>query len=104
MSCNNSPTKGVGAGTESQAETRYEWTKTGCPSTAFVEAVADATGRDPTDMPPLYEYVDADALNEVVARSTDRPGSITVTITYDDVTGRLGSDGELTVLTDGESQ
>ena len=33
-----------------------------------VTAVADATGRDPQDLPPLYDAVDPDALEALVNR------------------------------------
>ncbi|WP_134669280.1 HalOD1 output domain-containing protein [Halorussus marinus] len=35
----------------------------------IVNAVADATGRDPNALPPLYDTVDPDALAAIVARA-----------------------------------
>lgn len=34
-------------------------------STAVIEAVADAAGVDPIELPPLYEVVDTDALDRL---------------------------------------
>lgn len=104
MSCDNPRSKRAGSDTESPAGRRYEWREAECPSTAFVQAVADATGRDPIDMPPLYEFVDTDALNDLMTGSADGPGSVTVTVTYDGVTGQFDSDGELLVLPAGEDR
>lgn len=104
MSCDNPRSKGAGSDTESPAGRRYEWREAECPSTAFVQAVADATGRDPIDMPPLYEYVDTDALNDLMTSSAGGLGSVTVTVTYDGVMGQFNSDGELLVLADGKNR
>lgn len=35
----------------------------------IVDALAEATGADPTEMPPLERTVDTDALEQLVARS-----------------------------------
>lgn len=57
------------------ATIEYDWTTTGGPSLAVIEAVAATTGRETSDVPPLHEYVDGDALDALVtsasARSTD---------------------------------
>lgn len=41
---------------------------------AVIWALADAVGVDPVELPPLYEYVDTDALNALFERHrpTDR--------------------------------
>lgn len=103
MSRDKTSTERARPGTDPRSEFRYEWHGDQPPTIAFVEAVADATGRDPVEMPPLYEYVDADALNELLVGSSDRVGTTTVTVRYDDVTGRFNSDGELVILLDGRS-
>lgn len=45
---------------------RHSWSRSDRPSTAIVEAVAAATGRAPTDLPPLEYDVDTDALDAVL--------------------------------------
>lgn len=52
------------------------------PSTAVVEAVARATGRDPTTLDPLYEAIDPDALDRLIRSSADRSGDATVRFSY----------------------
>lgn len=52
-----------GAGTESRAYgATFDWESIH-PSTAVPEAVARAKGMDPTDLEPLYKYVETDALD-----------------------------------------
>jgi hypothetical protein len=41
----------------------HNWAGDGPPAVALVEAVADATDRDPLELPPLSEVIDPDALN-----------------------------------------
>ncbi|WP_432508312.1 HalOD1 output domain-containing protein [Halorubrum ezzemoulense] len=52
------------------------------PSLAVVEAIADLAGVDPADLPEegvvLYEHVDPDALNSLVAGRSDADVSLTV--------------------------
>lgn len=38
------------------------------PSQAVIQAVADAEGVDPVDLPPVFESIDPDALDQVVSR------------------------------------
>jgi hypothetical protein len=42
------------------------------PSRSVIEAVADATERDPTDLDPLYETIDPDALDAIFESTADR--------------------------------
>lgn len=51
----------------------------------IVRTVADQTGCDPTALPPLYEYVDPDALKSLFEPTTtgDRRGG-TVSFVYDE--------------------
>lgn len=39
------------------------------PVEAIIDALATATGNDPMDLPPLYEYVDPDALEDLFERN-----------------------------------
>jgi len=48
---------------------RYDWTANDDPSMSIVRAVAAVTGTEPTEMRPLYEVVDPEAMNRLV---TDR--------------------------------
>lgn len=42
-------------------------------STAIIEAVADHAGIDPTELPPLYESVETDALEALFRSFPDGP-------------------------------
>lgn len=61
--------------------TRYAFGESIRPSVAVVEAVAAATGYDPYDVPPLYEVVDPDALDDLFSPKHDgtprRAGRVT---------------------------
>jgi len=64
----------------------YDWTDT-LVSTAVVETVAVACDCEPTELDPLYEVVDPDALDRVVRSSGDGPVVGGTTVTFE-VTGR----------------
>lgn len=46
---------------------RHEWEPPFEPTVAIVEAVAAATGRTPTDLPPLQSCVDPDAIDALIS-------------------------------------
>lgn len=77
----------------------YEWTAAVPASTALVEAIAAATDRDQTDLTPLYEYVDVDALDALLDVSTGDP--VDVAFTYDGIRVRVSSVGRIEVGADG---
>lgn len=71
-------------------------------STAIVEAVAAATDREPTDLPPLYESIDTDALDAIAAgwtANTDRRDYVSFAFAGVDVA--VESDGGIEVRPDG---
>lgn len=73
-----------------------DWREYGYPSTAVVETVADVTGQDVTDLPPLHGHVDSDALDALL--TTDAGGSddsIRVTFEYAGYRVELRSDRTL---------
>ena len=61
---------------------------------AVVEAVAEATGRDPTELNPLYEYIDGDNLDGLL-RGADQ--EVTVSFDYGRVQVEISASGPLTV-------
>lgn len=63
------------------------------PSERVVQTVAETNASDPLDMPPLFEYVDSDALDALV-RGLER-GSVTFDYAGRSVT--VDSDGSITV-------
>ena len=60
-------------------------------SERVIHRVAAAIDRDPLELPPLYDCVDADALDSLVEEMTD--GAVTFTYVGHDVTVR--STGEV---------
>ncbi|WP_096394366.1 HalOD1 output domain-containing protein [Halorubrum trapanicum] len=64
------------------------------PSLAVVEAIAELAGVDPTDLPEagvvLYDHVDPDALNALVAGRSDSDVDVSLTVAGYDV--RVGPD------------
>ena len=68
-------------------------------STTVVTAVAKASGEDPTDLPPLYESIDPDALDKLLGGGLGRSGSHDgyLTFTYADHSVTVHADGEIVV-------
>lgn len=90
------------SGAESTCMIRHEWGGSDSPSTAVIEAVAAATNHDPTDMPPLYDHIDPDALDLLMTpRADDRANAITVSFIYEDVAVRIDRRGWVEVQLDG---
>lgn len=46
----------------------FDWTVTDCPSDAVVDAVSESAGVGPTDIDPLYQSLDPDALDAILSR------------------------------------
>ena len=49
----------------------FEWDQNGRPSASIVDAVATVTDSEISEMPPLHEVVDPDALNRILDPSVD---------------------------------
>lgn len=82
---------------------QFDWSST-LPSTAVVETVAAAVGCDPTDLEPLYDYVDPDALDTLIINALDtlaRDGDPTPPSGGTTI-GFGFADYDVTVYTDGE--
>jgi hypothetical protein len=76
----------------------YEWGEEVQPSTAVVEAVAATTGQEPTDLPPLYDCVDGEALDTLLqSGSASRSGPIDVRFRYEGVMVTARSDGHIAI-------
>jgi hypothetical protein len=72
-------------------------------STTVISAVADATGAQPLDLPPLYEAINPDTLDSLF-RPTDEGGGVPdqITFTYSGYAVTVHGDG--TVIVDEASQ
>lgn len=73
---------------------RFDWS-TVSPSTAVVETVASVAGRDPDEIEPLYESIDPEAMNALLARTTET--SVLVTLTLDAYEIVVRSKGDVVV-------
>ncbi|WP_255196981.1 HalOD1 output domain-containing protein [Halorarius litoreus] len=74
----------------------HRWDGGTSPSIAIVEAVSAATDTATTDLPPLFEAVDVDALDTLV-KSRGKAGAerLTVSFTYAGVAVTVYSDGDI---------
>jgi hypothetical protein len=96
-----------GSGTSDQAErtgakstaVRDKWTELDQPSMMVVEAVASATNRSATELPPLQETLDVDALNTLLK---GQQSSVTVSFRYADTTVSVSENGSIEVHVDGD--
>jgi hypothetical protein len=64
-------------------------------STAVVEAIASIRHCEPTDLEPLYNSVDSDALDAIIDGSDD--GSVTVSLVANGLEVAVGSDGTVEI-------
>lgn len=77
---------------------RSDWGRSDGPSEAVVEAVAAVTDRDPTTVPPLYYWVDTDALDGLLTHDgADAAAEVHVSFGYDGVDVVVDSTGGLEV-------
>lgn len=98
---------GEGAETAETAGPYYaqsDWGRSTGPSAAVVEAVAAVTDRDPTTMPPLYYWVDPDALDGLLTHDgSDAAGEVHVSFDYDGVDVVVDSTGRLEICDPSEN-
>lgn len=65
---------------------QFEWDGDMQPSMAAVEAVAAAVGHSPTELNPLYESIDPEALDAIVTpEEPESKESVHVSFTYEGV-------------------
>lgn len=85
--------------------TRHDWSEPEPLGTTIVRAVAAVTGREPTDMEPLHETVDADALDNLFAPRSDeesRASEAVLRFSYCGQWIQVFGDG-LVIITPGEN-
>jgi hypothetical protein len=56
---------------QTDPSTSFEWTASGCPTTAVVTAVAEHAGEDPVELSPIYEAIDPDSLNDLFTPTSE---------------------------------
>lgn len=75
----------------------YDWTESDYPSTAIVEAVADAVGTRVEEMPVLYDAVSPDALDALIAPSVPLANAVDISFEYAGALVTVANNGTLTV-------
>lgn len=76
--------------------TAYDEETDHSPSEAVVKAVAAAEGADPVTLPPLYEFVDPDALDTLIEHHT-RTEELVISFTIDTWNVFVRADGIIRV-------
>lgn len=91
------PTSDDAEASDGSARARYEWSSID-PSTAVIETVASALGRDPTTIEPLYDSLDPDALNALLrSNASSADGGLTLSFPFADRWVTVHSGGEIVV-------
>lgn len=79
-------------------ETDHLWLSEDQPSTAIIQAVAQRKGTEPLDLPPLYEYVDPEAIDSLLLTAAENDNaSIEVQFDYLEHTITITSDGHFSI-------
>lgn len=81
-------------GNGDDAVASFDWSGAPSPATALVEAICDATGARPTELPPLYESIDPEALDATLTDLADDSAAGRVEFTYDDYRVTMTADCE----------
>ena len=75
------------------------WDKGENPSTIIVEEISSTLGEDPLDLPPLYEYIDPEALDTLLHYAADHQIDDTeVAFNYCDYSINIVSNGYLSIF------
>jgi hypothetical protein len=84
---------------ESETPVRVQADWSGCETldSAVTCAISRATGVAVTDLAPLYEYMDPDALHDFVASMRDRETETSITFRYEGHDVTVQADGEIVV-------
>ena len=68
------------------------------PTAAVIGALAEATGRDPVELPPLHGFVDPDVLDAISEqRGRETPGDMILNFTVEEWNVFVGDDGRIRV-------
>jgi hypothetical protein len=68
-------------GSSEEIQIQYDWSSTE-PSTAVVETTAQAANCDPQELSPLYDFIDPDAFDAILAPPTTKNTNTTTSITF----------------------
>ena len=82
---------------ETPLRVQTDWSDTDTLDSAVACAVSRATGAPMTELAPLYEYMDPDALHEYVVSMRESDSETSVTFEYEGHDVRVRSDGEILI-------
>ncbi|WP_132059468.1 HalOD1 output domain-containing protein [Halorussus amylolyticus] len=82
---------------ETPLRVQADWSGTETLDSAITCAISRATGAAVTDLAPLYEYMDPDALHEFVESMRDSGAETTITFEYEGHDVSVRADGEILV-------
>ncbi|WP_178917872.1 HalOD1 output domain-containing protein [Natronomonas gomsonensis] len=82
----------------STIQTEFDWESV-TPSTAVIETIAIAANTDPSEIEPLYDSVDSEALDRLIQSTGTRPtnGGTTVSFAVSEYEVSVHSDGTVAV-------
>lgn len=74
----------------------FDWTASESVSEAVIRAVAILSDKPPTELPPLYDAVDPDALNAIITDgvSTSEQGRVEITFSFNNYLVKITSAGD----------
>lgn len=82
---------------ETPLRVQADWSGSETLDSAVTCAISRATGVSVTELAPLYEYMDPDALHEFVASMRDRDTETSITFQYEGHDVSVRGDGEILV-------
>lgn len=80
-------------------ETHHDWERREAVLDQIVRRLSYEAGVDPIDLPPLYEYVDTDALCALLAPEAGSDAEVGVEFRVEDWLVAASSDGAVSVTT-----
>lgn len=79
-------------------DVQYEAERDDSVTSVVVEAIADAAGTDPVDLPPLFDFIDPDALEQLFSAPAGGPADeATLSFQFDTWNVFVRSDGRILV-------
>lgn len=85
------------SGCETLVEREYLPHAEGSLIEAVVDAVAEAAGVDPLDLPPMYEFIDPDAVDKLFRRPQTRKMDQYLSFRFDEWVVSIHADGVIRV-------
>lgn len=81
-------------------QTQHDWAEGDEISTTIIEALAAVTGKEPTELKPLYKVVDTDSLNQLMKslRNNGNEGELSkLVFGFGDLVVEVQADGTVTI-------